>query len=162
MKRRVIAVAVLLSAAATSAKARDPQASALAASAVVAPTARPAAAVVDAFHAALRSGDLEAAAALLTDDVLIYEGGSAERSKAEYRAEHLPADAEFSKATVSTVTRRSGQATGSAAWISSEGQTSGEFRGRKVNSRTTETMVLVRLGGKWKISHIHWSSAAVR
>lgn len=57
---------------------------------------REAAAVVDAFHAALRRGDTRAAAALLSDDALIFETGGAERSKAEYAAHHLPADAEFS------------------------------------------------------------------
>lgn len=51
---------------------------------------REAAAVVDAFHAALSRGDTMAAAALLDPKVLIYESGRAERSKAEYAAHHLP------------------------------------------------------------------------
>ncbi len=37
---------------------------------------------VDAFHAALAKGDGAAAAALLAEEALIYEGGHAERSKA--------------------------------------------------------------------------------
>ena len=150
-----------LAMASTSGMAHAPQGSTPPA-ASIAPAARTAAAVVEAFHAALERGDTKAAAALLSDDVLIFEGGGAERSKAEYTAEHLPADAEFAKATAATVEWRSGRAAGPAAWITSEGRTTGEFRGRPVNSRTTETMVLVRGSAGWKIMHIHWSSAAAR
>jgi ketosteroid isomerase-like protein len=118
--------------------------------------------VVDAFHAALRRGDTTAASALLSDDVLIFEAGGAERSKAEYMAEHLSADAEFARATTVKVEWRSGRAAGPTAWITSAGRTAGEFRGHPINSRTTETMVLTRTRGRWKIQHIHWSSAPVR
>lgn len=124
--------------------------------------ARGAAAVVDSFHSALARGDEEGAAALLADDALIFEEGGAERSKAEYRARHLPADAEFSKAVRSQVTRRSGEAAGALALITSEGRASGTFRGKAVDRRTTETMVLRRAGQGWKIVHIHWSSAAAK
>jgi ketosteroid isomerase-like protein len=123
---------------------------------------RDAAAVVDAFHAALRRGDTSAAGALLTDDALIFEAGGAERSKAEYAAHHLPADAEFSKAVSSVVTRRTGGTSGAVAWIASEGRTTGTFGGKEVDSLTAETMLLHRLGREWRIVHIHWSSAARR
>jgi ketosteroid isomerase-like protein len=124
--------------------------------------ARSAAAVVDAFHAALHRGDTRAAAALLVDDALIFEGGGAERSKTEYAAHHLPADAEFSKAVSSSVTRRAGHSDGSFAWIATEGRTTGTYKGKALDLLTTETMVLRRAGGAWKITHIHWSSAAKR
>lgn len=123
------------------------------------PAAMPAAAVVDAFHAALRRGDTGAALALLADDVLIFEEGRAERSKAEYAAHHLGADAAFSKAVPGVTTRRTGAASGDVAWIATEGRTRGAFRGVAVNSVTDETMVLRRCGGTWKIVHVHWSSA---
>ena len=125
----------------------------------VAPSARGAAATVDAFHAALQRGDARAAAALLADDALIFESGGAERSKAEYAAHHLPADAEFSRSVSSVVTRRAGRADGGLAWIATEGRTTGTYKGKPLDLDTTETMVLRRTGGKWKIVHIHWSSA---
>lgn len=125
-------------------------------------SAREAAAVVDAFHAALRRGDTRAAAALLAEDALIFESGEAERSKAEYAAHHLGADAEFSKAVSAAVTRRSGGAAGMFAWVSSEGRTTGTFKGKALDRLTTETMVLRHTGGGWKIEHIHWSSAAAK
>ena len=120
--------------------------------------AREAAAAVDAFHAALRRGDTKAAA-LLAEDALIFESGGVERSKAQYSAHHLPADAEFSRTVTSAVTRRSGDSDGPTAWVATEGRTAGTYKGKPVDLLTTETMILRRLGGTWKIVHIHWSSA---
>ena len=126
--------------------------------AAVAPAARAAAATVDAFHAALRSGDTRAAAALVAEDALVFEEGGVERSKAEYAASHLAADAAFSSAVKSTVTRRTGHANGTFAWIATEGRTAGTYKGRALDRVTTETMVLRRTGPAWRIVHIHWSS----
>jgi ketosteroid isomerase-like protein len=125
----------------------------------LAAAARPAARVADAFQAALERGDAARAAALLADDAVIYEEGGAERSKAEYAAEHLPADAEFSKNVRTELRRRTGSAGGGFAWVASEGAMVGTFNGKPVNRRTTETMVLRHGESGWKIVHIHWSSA---
>ena len=124
------------------------------------PSARAAADAVDAFHAALGRGDTDAALVLLADDALIFEQGGAERSKMEYAAHHLSADAAFSQAVPGARTRRAGHASESFAWIATEGRTTGTFNGRPVDRVTTETMVLRRVDGNWKIVHIHWSSAA--
>ena len=124
--------------------------------------AQEAAAIVDAFHAALQHGDVRAASALLADDVLIYESGEVERSKAAYAGHHLGADIEFERAVKSTVTARAGNASGNMAWIASEGRTTGNFKGRAIDSMTTETMVLKQVGPGWRIVQIHWSSAKVR
>ena len=128
--------------------------------ALLAPDARAAAATVDAFHDALHRGDARSAAALLADDALIFEEGGAERSKAEYMAHHLPADAAFSRVVVSTVAHRSGSAEGPLAWIATEGRMTGTYKAKAVNRVTTETVVLRRVAGIWKIAHIHWSSGA--
>ncbi len=133
-----------------------------AAPASLSPMARTAAATVDAFHAALHRGATTAAAALLANDALIFEEGGAERTKAEYAAHHLPADAEFSKLVTTTVTRRAGGAAGTLAWITSEGRMTGTYKGKALDRATTETMVLRRSGGAWKIIHVHWSSAAAK
>jgi len=129
-------------------------------SVAVAPSARPAAAIVDAFHAALRRGNTNAAQSYLAENALIYEAGGVERGKQEYASHHLGADAAFAQAVPSTITRRAGEAMGSIAWIATEGRTSGTFKDKAVDRVTTETMVLRRSGGVWKIVHIHWSSAA--
>lgn len=152
----LISAAMLALAAPLSAHEPPPRA---AQAGALAPSARDAAATVDAFHAALQRGDARAAAALLTDDALIFESGGAERSKAEYAAHHLPADAEFSRSVASVVTRRAGRADGGLAWVATEGRTTGAYKGKALDLITTETMVLRRTGGTWKIVHIHWSSA---
>ena len=121
-------------------------------------SAQGAAATVDAFHAALRRGNTAAAAALLADNAIIYESGGVERSKAEYAAHHLPADAAFSRATTAVVSSRSGTTLGNLAWIASEGHTTGTWNGKPIDLVTTETMVLRKIGKAWKIVHIHWSS----
>lgn len=125
-------------------------------------SARGPAAAVDAFHAALHRGDARAAAALLAEDALIFESGGAERSKAEYAAHHLPADAEFSRSVSSTVIQRTGSSVGSLAWVASEGRTSGTYKGKPLDLLTTETMLLRRTNTGWRIVHIHWSSAENR
>ena len=58
-----------------------------------------------------------------------------------------------------STSRRRGDAAGDFAWIATEGRTKGRYRGNEVNRVTDETMVLRRVGGTWKIVHIHWSSA---
>src|SRR5215208_4886001 len=95
-----------------------------------------AAAVVDAFHSALTSGDAKAAAALLADDALVFEAGGAERSKAEYAAQHLPADADFSRAVRSTTTRRVDHEAHGIAWVATEGRTTGRYRGKPIDQLT--------------------------
>lgn len=117
-----------------------------------------AAATVDAFHSALAKGDTKAAAALLADDALIFEQGGVERTKAEYAAHHLPADAEFSRSVSTVVTRRAGSSSGALAWIATEGRTTGTYKGKALDLSTTETMLLRRTSAGWRIVHIHWSS----
>ena len=126
----------------------------------VAPSARPAASVVDAFHAALRRGETKAALSYLAENALIYESGGVERGRQEYASHHLGADAAFAQAVPGKVTRRAGEAVGNFAWIATQGRTTGTYKGKAVDRVTTETMVLRRAGGAWKIVHIHWSSAA--
>ncbi|MGK2254814.1 MAG: ketosteroid isomerase-like protein [Brevundimonas sp.] len=121
-----------------------------------------AAQVVDAFHAALEHGEADAALALLADDVLIFESGGAERSKAEYAQHHLAADAAFSAAVPSIRSRRLARASADSAWVATESRTTGSFNGRPINSLSVETMVLRREADGWRISHIHWSSHAAR
>lgn len=127
---------------------------------VVETAAAAAAETVDAFHAALKRGDTDAALALLAPGVMIYEEGGAERSRDEYASHHLGADAAFAAASEASVTRRSGVAEGDVAWVMSEGRTTGQFNGRAVDRLTVETMVLVRRAEGWRILHIHWSSRA--
>ena len=112
---------------------------------------------VAAFKTALRSGDGEAALALLHPDVRIYEAGRAE-TKEEYAAGHLSGDMAFLSAVEMTTGRDEVVVEGEMVLYVSEYATRGEFRGREIDSRGTETMVLMRTPAGWRIRHIHWSS----
>jgi len=156
----LFAVTILLAVGPLAAGAHEPAQGAASASTIDA-AAQPAAQTVDAFHAALKRADTAAALALLADDALIFEEGGAERSKAEYAASHLAADAAFSTAVQSVQSRRSGRASGRLVWIATESRTTGRYRNRDINSVGTETMVLRRDGANWRIVHIHWSSRTI-
>jgi ketosteroid isomerase-like protein len=110
------------------------------------------------FRNALSAGNAELAASFLSDDVLVFEEGSVERSKSEYQSHHLAADIAFARATRYEVLRRAVKVWGDTAISTSEGRTTGEWRGRTVNSLGTETIVMRKENGQWRIIHIHWSS----
>lgn len=113
---------------------------------------------VDAFRAAMARGDATAAAALLADDLVVYEGGHFENSKAEYVAGHLPHDIAFMAEIPGETTRTSVRAAGDLAWVMREGTTKGDYRGRAIDKISAETIVLRRTADGWRIIHIHWSS----
>lgn len=119
---------------------------------------RAAAAIVDSFHTALVHMDSEAALTLLADDVVIYEAGRVEHSKAEYASHHLKADIAYAAAVRSLVLDRRGGAAGDLAWIASERRTTGRFNDKPVDQLTTESMMLRKDATGWRITHIHWSS----
>jgi ketosteroid isomerase-like protein len=144
----------------TSASAHGAHTKTLSAPATAAP-AVPEITVDTAFRAALASGNAILAASYLSDDVLIFESGHIERSKAEYQSHHLNADIAFASATQYRVLSRAVKVVGDTAWTTTEGQTTGDWRGRPINSIGTETMVMRRTAGQWRIVHIHWSSRNV-
>ena len=113
---------------------------------------------IGAFHTALSSGDRDAVLAVLDPEVLIFESGGAELSRAEYASHHLDADMEFSAATGRTIVDQRSGRSGEVAWVLTRSKTSGTFRDKTVNARGVETMLLRRTEHGWRIAHIHWSS----
>lgn len=118
--------------------------------------------VVDAFAAALRSGDETTVRNLLAPNVIIAEGGGAERSVEEYAGHHMPADMAFTAAVDWTVKDRNSTIDGNTATIITESQIHGTFNEKTIHSRMMESMVLVNSDGQWRIAHIHWSSAPIK
>lgn len=114
------------------------------------------AAVVNAFHAALSSGNGEAAVALLADDVRIMEGGGME-TKEQYHSGHLNSDMAFAQAVPRERSELNIVLAGDAAWVTSTSTTVGTYRGREIDSRGGELMVLARTPEGWKIRAISWS-----
>lgn len=120
--------------------------------------AREAVAAVDRFSAALAAGDLDAAAGLLDEGVVILESGGAEHSAAEYLGDHALHDAAFLKGARQALLGRVARVTGDAAWVASESELRWEKDGVPKGAAGTETVILRREGSGWKIVHIHWSS----
>ena len=115
------------------------------------------ASTVERFHKALAEGDSLAALALLSDDLRILESGTAE-TRAEYRSGHLRADIGFASAVSSERGAIHVVVRGDVAWATSTSVTQGEVRGRTIDSRGAELMVLTREPTGWKIRAVHWSS----
>ncbi len=117
--------------------------------------------VVNAYGAALRAKDEATLHALLAPDVIIAEGGGAERSVEEYAGHHMPADMAFTAAVEFSLKKRDVIENADLATVISESQVHGTYKGENVHSRMMETMVLRRDDDRWRIVHIHWSSAPI-
>jgi len=116
-------------------------------------------AVLDAFRTALTEGDTEVIKDVLSDDVLIFEGGGVERSLAEYSAHHLKSDIKFSQAVPSQLLERTVQEADGLAVITSRYSVSGEYNGREVDLTMNETVTVSHTPESgWKIIRIHWSN----
>ena len=116
-------------------------------------------AAVDAFQAALKSGDAKAAEGWLAPDVLIYEGGGAERSRAEYASHHLKGDMAFMQQVEIEPLKRASGGNATDAWVMSESRIRGKSsKGKPVDVASTETALLRNTPEGWRIVHLHWSS----
>ena len=120
-----------------------------------------AAAVVSAFHAALKGNNPAAVMALLAPDAQILESGHSE-TRAEYEKGHLAADMEFAQAVESTREKVTTRQEGEVTWVTSTSHSTGSFKGREVNSAGAELMVLSKTPDGWHIRAIHWSSHALK
>ena len=119
------------------------------------------AATVDRFHKAIEAGDSTLALSLLSSDVVVLESGGIE-TRDEFRAHHLAADIAFAQAIKSDRSQMRVTIRGDVAWATSTSTSTGEYRGRQINSSGAELMVLSRTPQGWRINAIHWSSRARR
>ena len=113
--------------------------------------------VVDRFQEAVRTGNREEALSVLSPEVVIFEEGESEMGLEAYAAKHLAADIEFAKtASTRLIESRTGSVK-DAAWVLRISETSGSVRGRSVTRIGTETALLKKEKGRWRIVHFHWS-----
>ncbi|WP_416877445.1 DUF2231 domain-containing protein [Litorimonas sp.] len=115
--------------------------------------------VVDQFGQALRSGNVSALKALLSPNVVIAEGGNAERSYAEYASHHMKSDMAYTSNITNNTLKRDVIQGKDMATVITQSEMVGNYKGESVHNRMMETMVLRRKDGVWKIAHIHWSSS---
>lgn len=116
-------------------------------------------AAIDAFHAALRSGDGDAALARLHPKATILEGGQIE-TRAEYAGHHLGADMAFSAGTRTERLAREQNVAGDQAVVRTRSRIHGQFNGRPVDMVMQELVTLHRGAQGWLITHIQWAPAA--
>ena len=114
-------------------------------------------AVVADFHRALAEGYRDGVLKLLMPNAVIFETGYVEASREQYAAGQLGADLLYAATVQREVVHREAVVSGDMALVITQARNSGEFQGEPVNLTNTETMVLRRSGGNWKILHIHWS-----
>ena len=113
--------------------------------------------VVAAFHHALQTQDKVTARALLTDDLLVFEGKSVERSAEEYAAKHMELDMMYLQSIEVKPLEHSVQEVGSIAISTSRRSHKGVYKGNYIDRTANETITLIKTNDSWKISHIHWS-----
>lgn len=113
--------------------------------------------IVADFHRAVEEGYREGVIRLLDENLIVFETGFVEASRAEYVGSHLDADLQYAITVKRQVVHSEAMVSGNVAFVLSQTRNMGEFAGQKINLSNTETMVL-RLGPDgWKIAHIHWS-----
>jgi ketosteroid isomerase-like protein len=110
-----------------------------------------------AFYGAMKTGDKAAAMNPLAADAVFIESGKLE-TRAEYEANHLPADIEFESQVTGTRSPWRVTSHGDAAWVIATTEYDGTFDGSPVNFVSAQLAVLARENGAWQIRSIHWSS----
>ncbi|KQV45417.1 MULTISPECIES: nuclear transport factor 2 family protein [unclassified Duganella] len=113
---------------------------------------------MDAFQRALAEGKRDAALALLSPKVRIFESGYTENSRDEYAAHHLDSDIDFLRTTRSHLLRHEERRDGATAIVMRETETTGSYKDAEVHVFGLETAVLEKVGDGWQIVHLHWSS----
>ena len=96
---------------------------------------------------------------MVASDVLIFESGGMESSLVEYEGHHMPADMAFMKAMQREVTSQRVLDLGESATVVTRSRIHGMYKDQNVDLKSTETLVMRKVGGQWKIIHIHWSSS---
>lgn len=114
--------------------------------------------VVDAFHAALASGNRKGVIQQLASDLVIYEQGFVERGRDAYAEGSMPNDITFASLVKRQVLQRDAWEDGNVAWVLTLSSVTGDFGDQKLSLVNTETLVLRRTGQGWKIVHIHRSA----
>ena len=111
-------------------------------------------AAVKTLQAAYAAGDEAALRAILSEDLLVAEGGRIEDGLAAYAAHHMTSDLAAAATRTVTLTKRRVQEFGDAAVVLSDYRVSGSD-GEVAD--LLETVVLSQDTEGWSATHFHWS-----
>ena len=155
---RALGLAASLVLAATAAGPVFAQANATAASAPqVSPAARDAAKTVDAFMAALVSGQLEQARAQMTPNAVVVANGHVIGERDDYINGAAKGDSAALRTVQRELVRRDARAGTDVAWVVSEKRVRPAAAPQGPSEVVIETMLLAKTPAGWKIAHVHWS-----
>ena len=108
---------------------------------------------------AIAIGDINTLRSIVAPDVLIFESGSMESSLAEYEGHHMLADMAYMKAMRREVISQQVIDSGDSATVVTRSRLHGIYRDQEIDITSTETLVIRKVNGQWKVVHIHWSSS---
>ena len=112
---------------------------------------------LQAFYAAMKTGDKAAAMAQIAPDAVFVESGKLE-TRTEYEMNHLPADIDFEKQITGKRSPWQVKTQGDTAWVIATTEYDGTVDGAPVDFVSAQLAVLTSANGEWKIRSIHWSS----
>lgn len=113
--------------------------------------------VLESFYGAMKAGDKTAAMRTIASDAVFVESGTLE-TRAQYEADHLPADIEFEQQVTGNRSPWRVVFHGDAAWVIATTEYQGTFDNKPVNFVSAQLAVLTHNAGSWLIRSIHWSS----
>jgi uncharacterized membrane protein/ketosteroid isomerase-like protein len=119
----------------------------------------PASLVATQLADAIAMGDIDSLRAVVAADVVIFESGGIESSLTEYEGHHMPADMAFMKAMSREVISQQVIDSGDSATVVTRSRIHGTYKDKEIDLNSTETLVMRKLHGQWKVVHIHWSSS---
>jgi ketosteroid isomerase-like protein len=122
-------------------------------------SAHPASLVATQLADAIAMGDINSLRAVVAADVVIFESGGIESSLTEYEGHHMPADMAFMKAMSREVISQQVIDSGDSATVVTRSRLHGTYKDKEIDLNSTETLVMRKLHGHWKVVHIHWSSS---
>jgi ketosteroid isomerase-like protein len=115
--------------------------------------------VVNAFMADLASGQLEAARQLMTPEAVVMANGQVLGNRDGYIDGAAKGDADALRVTQRDLLHRDVKTSADVGWVLSEKRLRGAQGPQGPREIVvTETMLLAKTAGGWKITHVHWSS----
>lgn len=113
---------------------------------------------IEALALGWESGDLKALDSIFHDSLVVFDGVRMERGWRVYREGHMAREFESSEKRRLVVSDVRPHLAGGTAWVTFTFQRSAVRNEEPVEMVGTGTAVLQKLGGRWRVVHLHTSS----
>ena len=122
-------------------------------------TAKLPADAVDGFRAALKRKDTGGALSYLDRSLVVFEFGVTDPTVEAYALSHLPGDIDMAAVSDWTLQARRVGGSGNERWVLSTYHVTGKLPdGKPIDQIVQETAIVRRVGDRFRIVHLHWSS----